>query len=47
MACKRPPGLVQEHPAVETADAGHKGQMVPGHDKDTFLALQKQAKVFA
>ncbi|KAL3464262.1 beta-lactamase-like protein [Aspergillus heterothallicus] len=23
-----------------------KGQMIPGHDKDTFLALQKQAKVF-
>ncbi|KAL3451982.1 beta-lactamase-like protein [Aspergillus insuetus] len=23
-----------------------KGQMIPGHDKETFLALQKQAKVF-
>lgn len=23
-----------------------KGQMIPGHDKETFLKLQSQAKVF-
>lgn len=46
--------LARDHPAwfrstqrLKHLERITKGQIIPGHDKETFLDLQKQAKVFS